>query len=253
MTSAGVSIENLTVRYPVVVSGTQRSLFAGLANSMSAGRIGRGVGNLQYVTALRDLSLEISQGDRIGLVGRNGAGKSTLLKVIAGVLPPSRGTVRVVGETANILSIGSGMDMDLTGFENIERMSRLLNIPQSLWAEIKADVEDFTELGKFLAMPVRTYSAGMSVRLAFAMATVYPRDVLVVDEVIGAGDMFFVKKAVDRIQNYANKAKIMVFATHSMLSMEGFCNRAIHMESGKMLADGSISEVWDSYLSRGGV
>lgn len=253
MSAPHIVVQNASISYPIVMTGSQQSLFAGLASTMTAGRIGGGAGNLKYVTGLNDVSLQIRAGDRVGLIGRNGAGKSTLLKLLAGVLPPTRGSIRWRGTSANILAMGSGMDLDLTGFENIERMSRLLEIPKSRWLEVKADVEDFTELGRFLALPVRTYSSGMMVRLAFAMATAQPRDILVIDEVIGAGDMFFVDKAVSRISSYTDKAQILILASHSLGALEQFCNRAVFLEGGRIIADGDVQEVWKTYQDRGAV
>jgi ABC-type polysaccharide/polyol phosphate transport system ATPase subunit len=253
MSEPHIETHGACIDYPIVMTGAQQSLFAGLANTISAGRFARAASGLHYVTAVSGLSIKIKSGDRVGLIGRNGAGKSTLLKMLAGVLPPSRGEISIAGSSTNILSLGSGMDSDLTGYENIKRMSRLFSIPKSEWDAVKADVEDFTELGKFLALPVRTYSSGMSLRLGFAMATSYPRDILVVDEVIGAGDMFFMNKAVERIQSYTSKTKILVLATHSFGALESFCNRAIFMESGKLQCEGDIRSVWDSYAQRGGV
>jgi len=235
------------------MTGAQQSLFAGLAHSLSAGRFARSASGMHYVTAVSGFNIKVGPGDRIGLIGRNGAGKSSLLKLFAGVLPPTRGEIEIVGSSTNILSLGSGMDADQTGYENIRRMSRLLGIPKSEWKAVQEDVEDFTELGKFLALPVRTYSSGMSLRLGFAMATAYPRDILVVDEVIGAGDMFFMEKAIARIQSYTSKIKILIMATHSFGALEAFCNRALFMEGGVLQADGDISGVWSAYAERGGV
>jgi lipopolysaccharide transport system ATP-binding protein len=253
MTNPSIVAKAAAVHYPIILTGSQQSLFAGLANTMTAGRFARSAGNLQYVAGVQSVTLEIKPGDRVGLIGRNGAGKSTMLKLLAGVLPPTRGTLEVTGSSTNILYLGSGMDPDLTGYENIVRMSKLLEIPKSEWDRVKLDVESFTELGRFLGLPVRTYSSGMSLRLGFAMATAYPRDILVVDEVIGAGDMFFMDKAIDRIKNYTELAKILVLATHSYGALESFCNRAIFMEAGKIIADGDIKSVWQEYLDRGAV
>jgi ABC-type polysaccharide/polyol phosphate transport system ATPase subunit len=253
MTVPNIVARGAAVHYPIVLTGAQQSLFAGLANSLTAGRFAKAAGNVQYVAGVHNVNLEIKSGERVGLIGRNGAGKSTMLKLLAGVLPPSRGTLSFTGTSTNILFLGAGMDPDLTGYENIARMSQLLEIPKSEWANVKADVEDFTELGKFLALPVRTYSSGMSLRLGFAMATSYPRDILVVDEVIGAGDMFFMNKAVERIQSYTEQAKILVLATHGYGALESFCNRAIFMEAGKIIADGDTKEVWQTYVDRGAV
>lgn len=253
MTHPSIIARGAAVHYPIVLTGSQQSLLAGLANTMSAGRFAKGAGNTEYVAGVQNVSLEINAGERIGLVGRNGAGKSTLLRLLAGVLPPSRGTLQIRGTSSNILQLGSGMEGDLTGFENIERMSRLLEIPKSEWARVKEDVEEFTELGRFLALPLRTYSSGMSLRLGFAMATAYPRDILVIDEVIAAGDVFFMKKATERIKSYTERAKILILATHSIDALEAFCNRAIFMEAGKIRADGNVQEVWQAYNDRGSV
>jgi ABC-type polysaccharide/polyol phosphate transport system ATPase subunit len=169
MTEPFIETKSASIDYPIILTGAQQSLFAGLANTMTAGRFARS-GSVQYVTALHGLTVSIKAGDRVGLVGRNGAGKSTALRMLAGVLPPSRGNISIQGTSNSILNLGAGMDTDLTGYENISRMSRLQGIPKAQWDDVKRDVEDFTELGKFLALPVRTYSAGMSLRLGFAMS-----------------------------------------------------------------------------------
>lgn len=253
MTIPSITARAAAVHYPIVLTGAQQSLFAGLANTMTAGRFGRAAGNIQYVAGVQNINLQIKAGDRIGFIGRNGAGKSTMLKLLAGVLPPTSGSLKVVGSSTNILYLGSGMDLDLTGYENIARMSQLLEIPKSGWDAVKRDVEEFTELGRFLGLPVRTYSSGMSLRLGFAMATSYPRDILVVDEVIGAGDVFFMTKAIERIKSYTEQAKILVLAVHSLEALQSFCNRAVFMEGGRVIADGDIEEVWNEYIKRGAV
>lgn len=253
MTQPSIIVRGAAVHYPIVLTGAQQSLLAGLANTMSAGRFAKSAGNTEFVAGVQNVNLEIKAGERIGLIGRNGSGKSTMLRLLAGVLPPTRGSLQVNGTSTNILQLGSGMDFDLTGFENIERMSRLLEIPKSEWVRVKEDVEEFTELGRFLALPLRTYSSGMSLRLGFAMATAYPRDVLVIDEVIAAGDVFFMKKATERIKSYTERAKILILATHSIDALEAFCNRAIFMEAGKIRADGNVQEVWQAYNDRGSV
>lgn len=253
MSDPSIVAHSIFIDYPIALTGPQQSVFGGLANKITAGRFARDSGGLTYVTAVQNASFEIKAGDRVGLIGRNGAGKSTLLKALAGVLPPTRGHLKIRGTSANILQLGAGMDGDLTGFENIERMSRLLEIPSTEWKRVKADVEEFTELGRFLALPVRTYSAGMSMRLSFAMATSYPRDILVVDEVIGAGDMFFVDKAAKRIESFTEQAKILIMASHGHGTLQQFCNRAIFLESGHIVASGSVDEVWAAYQERGDV
>jgi ABC-type polysaccharide/polyol phosphate transport system ATPase subunit len=251
MTSPSINAYSASIHYPIVLTGAQHSMFAGMANKVSGGRVARSANSVQYVRGLTNVSLSIKSGDRIGLIGRNGAGKSTLLKMLAGILPPTSGRMETVGKTTNILSLGAGMDGDLTGYENIERMSRLLDIPKEKWADIREEVAEFTELGQFLGLPLRAYSAGMNLRLGFAMATAYPRDILVIDEVIGAGDMFFQNKATQRIREYTEQARILVIASHSFSTLEGFCNRAIWLDGGRIMADGDIRDVWEAYNASG--
>jgi ABC-type polysaccharide/polyol phosphate transport system ATPase subunit len=245
-----IELRDVSVDYPIILTGSQQSLLASVAHTMTAGRLAHSAGSIQLVRGLSKLNLRIKPGERVGLVGRNGAGKSTLLKVLAGILPATAGRAHIKGSTANVLTLGSGMDGDLTGYENIERMLRLMSVPKSEVAAIKHDVEEFTELGKFLALPVRTYSAGMHVRLGFAMATVVPSEILILDEIIGAGDMFFTDKAYERIKSYSDTAQIMVMATHSAGALERFCNRAILLEGGSIIKDGSPTEVWEEYERR---
>jgi len=252
MSETLIETRSACIDYPIILTGAQQSLFASLANTMTAGRFARS-GSVQYVTGLSGLTLSIKAGERVGLIGRNGAGKSTALRMLAGVLPPSRGHIRINGTSNSILNLNAGMDADLTGYENIARMSRLQGIPKPQWEEVKADVESFTELGKFLALPLRTYSAGMSLRLGFAMATAYPRDILVIDELIGAGDMFFIDKALARIESFASQTKVLIMATHSREVLEKFCNRGLFFESGQVKADGTVSDVWDAYAERGDI
>jgi ABC-type polysaccharide/polyol phosphate transport system ATPase subunit len=245
--SPSIQARAIRVDYPVVLTGRQQSLFASFAGAVIPAKLRKREGATRFVTALRGIDLKIGAGDRIGIIGRNGAGKSSLLKLLAGILPPSAGRLSIQGTTSSILQIGSGMDMDMSGYENIQRMSRLLSIPKDQWDDVRANVEEFTELGSFLALPVRSYSAGMSVRLGFAMATAYPRDILVVDEVIGAGDQFFMQKAAKRLETYTQQAKILILATHEKSALDKFCNQAIHLDSGRIAFQGSVDEAWASY------
>jgi lipopolysaccharide transport system ATP-binding protein len=242
-----ITADNVTVRYPVPLTGAQQSALGAIASTFSGGAIGGGRG-MTYVEALRGITLDLRPGDRLGLIGRNGAGKSTMLRMLGGLLPPSRGVFEMQGSSMNMLSLGAGMDADLSGYENIRRMSRLLGIPRKLWKQVEEDVVDFTDLGTFLAMPVRTYSAGMSVRLAFAMATAYPRDILVIDEIIGAGDAHFFEKAKRRMDDFVRNASILVMASHGKGVITEFCNRCIYLERGTMIADGDPETIWQIYM-----
>ncbi len=241
------------VRYPVPLTGAQQSAFASVANKVSGGRIGERAGGLTHVEALRSITLDLKPGDRLGLIGRNGAGKSTMLRLLSGLLPPSEGTLDIRGSSMNMLFLGAGMDSDKSGYENIYRMCRFLRIPKQHWKDIEEDVAAFTELGSFLAMPMRTYSAGMGMRLSFAMATAYPRDILIIDEIIGAGDARFFEKAKARMEAFTRNASILVVASHGEGVIKDFCNRAVYLDRGRIVVDGHPDMVWDMYMQSLGI
>lgn len=202
------------------------------------------------VPLLNGASLQVQPGERIALVGRNGSGKSTLLKVCAGLIMPDTGSIDYEGTRAAILNPGAGLDTERTGFENIEAVGRLLGVPRSQRKALVEDVAEFTELGDFLSLPIRTYSTGMTVRLMFALATSVERDILVVDEVLGAGDAIFVEKAAKRVRALFNKAKILILATHAGTIAEQLCNKAIWMDCGREVMRGLPPAVWDAYINQ---
>lgn len=247
MSDPKIDAISASVRYPIALTGSQQSALAMTARALTGGRVGQH-SSLTYVESLRDINLSLRPGDRLGLIGRNGAGKSTMLKLLSGLLPPASGDVIVRGSRMNILALGAGMDSEQTGLQNIENACRLLEIPKSKWAAIKEDVIDFTELGEFIAMPLRTYSAGMGMRLMFALATAYPRDILILDEVIGAGDAMFIDKATARMVKFIEKSAILVLASHSLGLIESFCNRALYLQRGSVIVDGDPQVAWKIYM-----
>jgi ABC-type polysaccharide/polyol phosphate transport system ATPase subunit len=199
------------------------------------------------IRALNGVSVNIEHGDRVGLIGRNGAGKTTLLRVMAGIYEPPSGTVEIEGRVAPLFDIGMGMDPESSGYENILLRGLYLGLRK---AEIRAKVDeiaDFTELGEFLEMPLRTYSAGMFARLAFAISTSIDPEILLLDEGIGAGDDVFLEKAKQRLDALINRARILVLASHSDLLIRKLCNRAILMENGQVDASGSTDEMLERY------
>ncbi len=248
-----IRVEEAYVRYPVPLSGSQRSAFGAIASRVAGSRAGNKAGSITYVEALRGATLELVPGDRLGLIGRNGAGKSTMLKLLAGLLPPSEGSFESRGSSMNMLTLGAGMDGEMSGIENIRRMCRFLQIPRSKWKDVEEDVSSFTELGTFLAMPMRTYSAGMSVRLCFGMATAYPRDILVIDEIIGAGDAAFFEKAKTRMDKFIADSSILVIASHSEGIIKEFCGRAIYLDRGQIVVDGEPDLAWGMYKQSLGI
>lgn len=246
---AHIKLSDVHVRYPVYSSGSQRSLLGFAANRASFGRIAREAGKIPHVDAINGVSFELKDGDRVALIGRNGSGKTTLLKVCAGLMYPDAGAIDVKGSRASILNAGGGLDVEKTGLENIDLIGRLHRVPRNRRKALVEDIAEFTELGDFLNLPVRTYSSGMGIRLAFALATSVERDIVVVDEVIGAGDALFLEKAARRVKSMFERAKILILATHSGAIAEQMCNRSIWIGGGKVMADGDPQTTWQAYLS----
>jgi ABC-type polysaccharide/polyol phosphate transport system ATPase subunit len=246
---AGVDLTNIVVRYPVYVTSRQRSILGFAANRASFGRIARDVGRIPVVDALNGVSIHLKDGDRLALVGRNGSGKTTLLKVCAGLVLPDGGSVSIKGSRASILNPGGGLDHERTGYENVDFVGRLLGVRRDKLEQLREDVAEFTELGDFLNLPIRTYSAGMLVRLSFALATTVERDIIIVDELIGAGDAHFVEKAAKRVRALYDRAKILVLATHSGDIVSRLCNRAIWIDQGSEVVSGTAADVWDAYVN----
>ena len=214
--------------------------------------LGHAVGRRRFertVTALKDLSLSIKSGERVGLIGHNGAGKSTLLRVTAGIYPPQRGRVVTVGHICPLFEFVTGFEMEATGWENIRTRALLLGMsPREIEAKIES-IAEFTKLGEFLDIPVRHYSTGMFVRLAFATSTAVDPQILLLDEVMAAGDVEFIKSARDRMNELMERASIVLFATHSLDVLPRFCERTILLDHGAIVADGPTEEVVRLYTA----
>jgi ABC-type polysaccharide/polyol phosphate transport system ATPase subunit len=200
------------------------------------------------VPALKDLNFEVREGERLGILGHNGAGKSTLLKVLAGIYPPSEGRLTVEGQISSLFEIALGFEPDATGWENIYYRSYLQGeTPQTIRPKVQP-IADFSELGHFLDMPVRYYSAGMKVRLAFAIATAIDPQILLVDEVLSVGDKAFQEKAAQRMRDMMAKAQLIVLVSHDLESIVRLCHRAVWMDHGRVQMDGNPREVVDAYV-----
>jgi ABC-type polysaccharide/polyol phosphate transport system ATPase subunit len=199
------------------------------------------------VNALRDVNLSLRDGDRLGVIGHNGAGKSTLLKLIAGVYPPTHGTRDVVGEISSLFDISLGFEMDASGWDNIRYRGYLQGeTPRTLQSKI-GEIAEFSELGHFLDMPVRYYSAGMMIRLAFSIASAIEPEILLIDEVLAAGDLSFQNKAQDRMTALMRQARLMVLISHDMGSIARLCSKAAWMDHGRLVHIGPVDEVIDRY------
>lgn len=231
---ASLVFKNVTVQYPIYNSRSQ-SLRNQLMRVSTGGRIESEAGHIQIVTALKDVSFELKKGDAVGLVGHNGAGKSTMLRTMAGIYTPVAGEIIRQGSVATVLEMGAGMDPELTGYENIIRIAVLMGMSIAQIQKKTQEIEQFTQLGSFLSLPVRTYSAGMATRLMFAVATSTQPDILLVDEVFGTGDAEFQVKAKERMEALISSVGIFVFASHDTDLIRSYCNRFFRLEHGSVM------------------
>lgn len=203
---------------------------------------------LKDVLALKDFSLDVREGERIGIIGRNGSGKSTLLKTIAGIYPVDTGEVEVCGKIRALFEISLGFDFESTGRENILYRSLLLGATPTEARDKTQEIIDFAGLGEFIDYPVKTYSSGMLVRLAFSVSTSINGEILLLDEVIGAGDAGFIDKARRRIFDLMDQSSLMVLVSHDMNTVNSVCTRVIWMQSGEIIADGKPDVITEQYV-----
>ena len=244
--SVHLSLESVTVDFPVYNTGA-RSLKNRLLHRGTGGRIARDSGNRLSVRALEDVSLAFEHGVRVGLVGHNGAGKSTLLRVLAGAYEPTRGHVRRRGRTASLLSVSLGIDPEGTGYDNIMRRGLFLGLMPEQVRERMEEIAEFTELGGYLDMPVHTYSAGMRLRLAFSVCTCFEPEILLMDEWFGVSDPSFVEKANRRLEEFVDRAGILVLATQNAVLLKRICDTGVLLGAGRVAARGPIDEVLQQY------
>lgn len=244
---ATIVAKDVHVEFPIYGSG--RSLRSTLFARATGGLIQRDAGRQRRVVvkALNGVSFSLREGDRLGLVGGNGAGKSTLLKVLAGVYRPAAGQVLVSGKITSCFDILPGLDPEDTGYENIVTGGLLLGMTREAIEARIADIEEFSELGEYLALPVRTYSAGMMARLGFALATAVDPGILLVDEGIGTGDARFATRASQRLRAFVERSRILVLASHSDALIRAWCNKAALLEAGRLLEVGEVDEVLEAY------
>lgn len=200
------------------------------------------------VKALRNISLELNDGDRLGIVGHNGAGKTTFLRLVSRVYPPVEGSIEIEGKVSSFTDIALGMDPESTGWQNIIFRCVFLGLSFAEARELAPSIGEFSELGEYLDLPVRTYSSGMFIRLAFAISTAVQPDIVVMDEMIGAGDQSFIDKARKRVDQLLQRARILILASHSEPIIRGFCNKVLWLEKGAVRMLGTTDEVMTGYL-----
>jgi ABC-type polysaccharide/polyol phosphate transport system ATPase subunit len=199
------------------------------------------------VRAVDDVTLRINHADRIAIIGRNGSGKTTLLRVLSGIYPPTSGRAEIVGDVSSLTDLSVGMDPESTGYENIVLRGLILGLSRKQATKLIPDIEEFTELGEYLALPIRTYSAGMLLRLAFGVSTAVKPDIIILDEMISAGDAAFIEKAQRRLEQLIENASIMVLASHDEALVRRLCPTAIWMHAGRLMAMGRTDEVLEQY------
>lgn len=245
---ARIQIDHVSVQFPIYNADT-RSIKKRLMHMTTGGQIARDAGNRVCVEALTDVTLMFEHGDRVALIGHNGAGKTTLLRVLAGIYEPIHGAVYREGRAVPLFDMALGMNPEATGFENIRLRGRFLGLDVKQIRLRMEEIVEFTELGDYLAMPVRTYSTGMMLRLAFAISTSIEPEIMLMDEWIGVGDAAFLAKASQRLNDFIGRAGILVVASHSTALLEANCNKGVLMHAGKVEAFGPISDILRTYAT----
>lgn len=227
-----------------------RSLKKTIMGMASAGRIGLTEKGVTVVQSLNNINLTVKSKERVGIIGSNGAGKSTLLRVLAKVYAPTSGTAEIEGTIGSLIGISLGIDSEATGLENIYMRAALLGVPKSFVDENLNDIVTFAELDDFIHMPVRTYSSGMHMRLAFAVSTMISPEILLMDEWLSVGDKSFNHKAEKRLNSLIECSNILIIASHSRSLIENCCTRAIWLDKGSIKLDGTPKEVCDAYFGK---
>jgi lipopolysaccharide transport system ATP-binding protein len=242
-------LDTVSIDFPIF-GGRSKSLRHALASAATGGRIGQESG-ITVVEALRDISLDLRDGARLGVVGHNGAGKSTLLRVLAGVYPPTRGRYSRVGTVSSLIDPMLGMEPDATGYENIHLRALMHGIPRREIARLIPGIAEFSGLGDYLEMPIRTYSTGMTMRLGFSIATSVRSDILLMDEWLSVGDEAFRLQAEERLRHLIDNTAILVLASYSMHLIEQECDRVIELSHGRIVRDEVIHTPEESVMGTG--
>lgn len=246
---AHIELRNVSVEFPIynVSSRSFKKKFIRLA---TGGNVSRDANEHIVIRSLNNVSLSLQHGDRIGLIGHNGAGKSTLLRLLANIYEPTNGQMRVDGNISSILNLTQGIETECTGYENIMIRGTILGIPRKQIKMQFDEIAELTGLGDYLEMPVRTYSLGMLVRLAFAISTSIQPEILLIDEVFSAGDADFMEKAVKRMTSLLNQSSIVVLANHADELIREFCNKGLLLEGGEVKFFGDVNEALKRYHNK---
>lgn len=243
-----ITVKNLSISFPLYHENT-RSLRK-MAHMFVSGRLKQDEHKKILVQSLRDINFTLNEGDRVGLVGQNGAGKTTLLRTMSGIYEPIAGHIRIKGNISTLLDPTVGMNFNLTGKENIHLKCSINGYSKKQTKDIEDNVADFSELGTYLDLPVRTYSSGMQLRLGFGLATAIAPQILMMDEWFLTGDAGFILKATKRIEHIAQNSQILVISTHSAEIIAKWCSRVLWLDQGFLKMDGTPEEVLPVYLNK---
>jgi lipopolysaccharide transport system ATP-binding protein len=251
MSDIAIKVENISKKYQIGENKTYPTLRDKLMELPN--RLFKGPKKSKEFWALKDVSFEVKRGEVVGIIGRNGAGKSTMLKILARITEPTSGKITMYGRVASMLEVGTGFNPELTGRENIYLNGAIIGMKKS---EIKAkfqEIIDFADIGNFLDTPVKHYSSGMYVRLAFAISANLDADILLVDEVLAVGDAEFQKKCIGKMSDYSKSGRTVIFVSHNTTAINNICTEALYLSDGKLLFKGKVKQVMEKYLDKGNI
>lgn len=248
---AYIKLENVCVEF-AIFNGRSRSIKNRVLDVATGGKIKRESDGIVRVQALSNVNLEIRNGERIGLIGHNGAGKTTMLRLLSKIYHPTSGNATIIGEPTSLINISLGIDPEATGRENIRLRGALMGMSKEQIQSHMTTIAEFADLGEFLDLPLRTYSSGMQLRLAFAVSTTVDPDILIMDEWLSAGDENFAHKADARLRAVVDATQILILASHSQELLRRNCTRLIWMEHGAIKMDGVFDDVAPHYFDRAG-
>lgn len=242
-----IEVDNVTIDLPLLDSHSVslKRRIAAMLRNLGGSPVAKP--SCEFVRALEGLSFTLVDGDRVGLIGKNGSGKTTLLRVLAGIYEPVQGQVRLLGRTSALLDLAFGLDMEATGIENIYLRGYALGMNKRTISKMEGEIAEFTELGERLSHPVRTYSTGMILRLAFSISFMAPHEIMLLDEVIGVGDASFISKATAKLTGVIAQSRIVVVASHAIDLIEGICNKALYLREGRIVKFGPVDDVVSTF------
>ncbi|WP_275099268.1 ABC transporter ATP-binding protein [Sedimenticola hydrogenitrophicus] len=246
-TSAFIKLENVSVHFPVLHAASQ-SIKNRVLGAVTGGLFNRSDGGQLVVEGLKNITLNIQRGERVGLIGHNGAGKSTMLRILAGIYQPTQGSAKIYGNAVSLINIGLGIDPEASGLENIRLRAVMMGLALDEIHERVDEIVAFSGLGEFIHMPFRTYSSGMQMRLAFSVSTTIRPQVLIMDEWLSLGDAEFAERAKRRMDALVDATEILILASHSRDLLLQNCSRLIWLEHGQIKMDGPVEEIANIYF-----